>query len=122
MENVFIYGDIKSTTTDFYNVLKIVEGLDESKIELKLRDFGYEIGYEDASVYMYIFGNEFNEDDGLVIFECEYKKTIVEAHAFIESLCDCLKSNQIFHYSFEYGKGDGHGNDIGDWVEINTHL
>ncbi|AXO80709.1 hypothetical protein DZC78_10040 [Olleya aquimaris] len=118
MNSIFINGSIEITNKEFYKILLSIDELDNSKLELKERDFGYEIGYEDEHIYIYIHGNELEKKGETLIFDCEYKKEIDNAHLFINSIEDLLQNQGIPYYSFEYAEGDGKGNDIGEEFEI----
>lgn len=120
MNSIFINGSIEATNKQIYQILKRSNEIDSSKLELKERDFGYEIGYEDQDIYIYVHGNESEVIGETVIFDCEYKKGIEEAHLFIASIKELLDSNNIGFYLFEYAEGDGKGNQVGEEFEVKS--
>lgn len=120
MSNVYVNASIEVTNKELYNVLQNVKELDSSKIELKIKDYGYEILYHDEHVYIYVYGNEMEKKEETVIFDCELKKEISFAHSFVNSIIEQLKKSNVVYYKFEYGESDSKGNEMGEQFEISS--
>lgn len=122
MNNIFINGSIEITNKTLFKVLKEVDEIETSKLKLEENFKGYEIVYKDDDIYVYAHGNEEEKENETIIFDCEYKKSIEEAHVFVNKLKDALNDQNIPYFSFEYGEGDGDGNDIGEQFEVSFQV
>ncbi|SNR13960.1 hypothetical protein [Tenacibaculum jejuense] len=120
MNNIYINGSIEVTNKKLYSILNEIEEINNSKLELKLKDFGYEINYKDEEMYFYIHGNEEEDENETIIFDCELKQDLSYAHNFVSTIVGKLRENNIGYFNFEYGYGDGKGNDLGEQFEVSS--
>lgn len=118
--HTFLYGSITSTNKVLYEILGSIGELQTSKLKLKDRHFGYEIDYRDDEIYLYAYGNEFDEKEDTMLLEVEFHQSIDKVRSFVNSLKEACERKNIPYYSFEYGEGDGEGNDIGEWYEVKS--
>jgi hypothetical protein len=116
----FINGSIEITNSKFFQILKSIDSLSQDKIQLKLQDFGYEIMYESDDIYFYVYGNESEKENEILIFDCEYKSQDISATTFINSIVQKLTDNGVKYYKFGLEEVDENGELVGEEHEIKS--
>ena len=120
MHHVYILGYIETIHSKLFQILLNVEELERSHLKLQDRWYGQDIVYKSDTIDFFVYGNELDESEEKLFFDCEYKKSMCEAHAFVNTLMQVLKEANVPAFQFDYGQQDEDGNEIGEQFEVRS--